>query len=203
MFGVTESVDSCSPIDDALSPRPRARRELSYARDRDTLGAVSQSTQSNTADSASLNGARGAVACLCLIRWSLRPSLAEVAAAVETVVETRRALGRPPALVVVVDPEMEVPSPAVALELIRTVPIIERSIAGGVAIVPGNSLHVRALRGTVSAIGSVFHIGWDLCVDQDEAMGRLCRRYDLDFEAVCAEALARGLLLTAAQIERG
>lgn len=164
---------------------------------------MSQSGESSVADPTVGAAARGVIECLCFVRWSLHPTVAEVTATVETIVEARRTLGRAPALVIVVDPQMEVPSPAVAFELIRTVPIVERAIVGGVAIVPGDSLHVRALRGLVSAVGSVFQIGWDLHVDQDEALGHLCRRFDLDFDAVRAEALARGFLLERSRLEHG
>lgn len=136
----------------------------------------------------------GVVDRICFLRWSPRPTGAEVRGVADAIARMRREVGRPLILVAVIPSDAGLPDREGREELVRLAPLVERTCEIQYAVLEGDSFVSALVRGIVVAVIAAMRVPVVIVGSVEEALGPACARLALDVPDVLARAREGGLL---------
>ncbi len=134
-----------------------------------------------------------AIGGICVVVWGIRPTAETVREVTTALLEQRRAVQKPLALVVIADPAMKEPDQSARDEFIRCGPSFAAACSCAFAVVSPAAEQRQVQIGSFEALKAFNPIPSEICDSLEYALQRASLATGADPDAVIAKARAMGL----------
>ena len=130
---------------------------------------------------------------ICIVRWGPNPDAELVRRVTARLLDARRLLHRPLALVVIAHPAMKEPSQSARDEFIHSGPSFARALACAFAVIAPDAEQRQVLIGSFEAMKAFNPVPSEICDSLDDALRRASVAVGANADRVIDEARRRGL----------